>query len=76
MDETEALVCPHCGNPECTEDDQYCFNCGKPLRNYCTNQGCEICIGNIELSPNMCYCPECGEETFFMKLEYISPQTF
>ena len=76
MAETEAFVCPHCGNPECEEDDQYCFNCGKPLRNYCINQGCGISLGSIELMPYMCYCPECGEETLFMKLEYISPQIF
>lgn len=41
-DEMQYIVCPHCGNPECSTDETYCFNCGNPLRNYCTDGNCPM----------------------------------
>jgi hypothetical protein len=29
-----------------------------------------------ELLDEMCYCPQCGEETFFMQQGYIQPKKF
>ena len=76
--EDKKIVCPNCGNPNCCQDDTYCFNCGAPLKNYCVNENCAINAGDEfgELPPYMCYCPECGEETFFTKQGYIVPQVF
>lgn len=76
--EDKKIVCPNCGNPSCCKDDTYCFNCGAALKNYCVNENCVMNTGDefLELPPYMCYCPECGEETFFMKEGYIVPQVF
>lgn len=78
MEEKIKMVCPNCGNPECDERDTHCFNCGAYLKNHCANEHCALNSGSeeIELPPFMCYCPECGEETFFTKQGYITPQVF
>ncbi len=72
------ITSPNCRNPNCAEDDSYCFNCGAYLKNYCTNENCILNSGEqrTELESFMCYCPECGTETFFAKQHYIAPENF
>ena len=77
MEENDNIVCPRCGNPECLESDVFCFNCRSYLKNHCTNDLCVMNNGEqTELLDEMCYCPQCGEETLFMQQGYIQPKKF
>lgn len=70
-----SITCPHCGNPNCNEDQSFCTNCGRYLHNTCC--GDESCEANgLNLDVNDCYCPECGSETLFFRSNYISPVDF
>lgn len=71
------MTCPHCGNPNCSEEDNYCFNCGKLLYNYCSDPSCPLSDPESGgLSGDMVYCPECGSMSAFAKNGYISSQQF
>ena len=76
--EDEKLTCPHCGNTECLKKDDYCFNCGKALHNYCTNLSlCPFAEdGSFELEANMVFCPACGSLSTFAQNDYICTQDF
>ena len=80
--------CPHCGWPDCEGYSQYCQNCGKPLWNHCTDPKCPnaeiheeyIGTGEIDedtglgtLPPEYCYCPLCGNKSYFYEQGLISP---
>lgn len=65
--EKEKMICPHCGNPNSYADDNFCFNCGKQLYNFCSDEDCPLSdIDSGGLSPEMIFCPNCGAaSTFF-----------
>ena len=76
-DEMQYIVCPHCGNPECSTDETYCFNCGNPLRNYCTDGNCPMSDKDFGgLRPTDVFCPNCGSQSTFLAEEFISPRSF
>lgn len=76
-EEIKTKACPNCGNQECHDDDEYCFNCGVSLLNFCTNDCCSLNNGEpIALPDNYCYCPHCGEETDFFKNKWIKPTVY
>lgn len=75
--EIQYVVCPHCGNPECLEDDTYCSNCGKPLSNYCTNEKCQFSdIDSSGLRSTDVFCPDCGAPSTFYEKGVIEPRSF
>lgn len=70
-------TCPHCGNPDCIEDDTFCFNCGKPLDNFCTDPTCQLSEDDsIGLIPTAVFCPDCGSQSTFAQDGFISPKSF
>ncbi|MBS5784051.1 MAG: hypothetical protein KID04_14410 [Clostridium sp.] len=78
MNETKAKTCPKCGNPDCEETDEFCFNCGILLKNHCSD---ERCISNsdgdyTELPENFCFCPICGAKTEYYENGYITPTSY
>lgn len=72
----EKVTCPHCKNPDCDIEDTFCFNCGKPLWNRCTDGNCPMTDENQSLAPNMVYCPICGSLSTFAEDGYITTQDF
>lgn len=72
--EIEKKTCPKCGNPDCDVHDEYCFNCGTDLKNCCINESCNEF--DVELPGDFCYCPSCGQKTFFYEQGYIQPVEF
>ena len=72
--EVEYKTCPNCGNPECLKDDEFCFNCGVSLIDHCRNTDCEEY--EIPIPDFVCFCPKCGEETYFMAESFIQPRQF
>lgn len=76
-DEIQYITCPHCGNPECSEDETYCFNCGNPLHNYCTDGNCPMSDADSGgLRPTDVFCPYCGSQSTFLESGFISPRSF
>lgn len=76
-DKVQHIVCPHCGNPECSEDEAYCFNCGKPLCNYCTDGDCPMSNEDSGgLRSTDVFCPYCGSQSTFLADGLISPRSF
>lgn len=71
------VKCTKCGNPNCDLDDQFCFNCGANLTNYCSNENCIVNdADNPGLPKNYCFCPICGSKTTYMVNGFISPEEF
>ena len=70
------IACPHCKKPDCDDSDTYCSNCGKPIRNYCTNPLCENGDQGAGLAPLDVFCPVCGAKSIFFSEGIIEPQTF
>lgn len=76
-DKMQCVTCPNCGNSDCREDESYCFNCGNPLRNYCTNGNCPMSDEDSGgLRPTDVYCPYCGSQSTFLEAGFISPRSF
>ncbi|MCD1257325.1 hypothetical protein B5M42_000560 [Paenibacillus athensensis] len=61
----EKLVCVRCGFV--TDDsDNYCIDCGAPLKNKCTKKASPLHGGCSKLNkPEAKYCAACGEKTTF-----------
>lgn len=77
MNENNFISCPTCGNPKCNAEDTFCFNCGNPIQNKCSNPMCSWSEKeNRSLPLNYCFCPECGSETTLMQSGHIKPQAF
>lgn len=77
MNEQKNITCPHCSCPDCEEDHTYCFNCGKPLKNFCTNDACIASASNdSSLQPIDVFCPWCGEPSTFHEAGLIAPRSF
>lgn len=75
--EQDKMTCPHCGNPDCYVEDEFCFNCGKHLHNFCSNPDCRMSEQDSGgLGPEMVFCPDCGAASTFSKEGYISPKEF
>ncbi len=75
--DAKKIICPHCGNPECEVEDTYCFNCGNPLFNYCTDVTCPFSdLDSGGLRPSDVFCPTCGAPSTFYKGGFIQPRSF
>ena len=77
------LICPHCANPECEVDDFVCWNCGKELRNYCSNPECPQLplmasseLEGVTLMSKHVYCPHCGSRSRFADLGFVQQSEF
>lgn len=57
-------VCLRCKH-ENDEQNNYCINCGAPLKNICTNRNCINLEQNVLLPDEAAFCPSCGSETLF-----------
>lgn len=74
--------CPNCGNPNCEEDHDYCWNCGIELQNCCTNAECpQLGLTDedeyvVILPDHFTFCPYCGSQTRLAREGYISPLSF
>ncbi len=76
----EYIICPKCGNPECHQDDPYCWNCGSILGNRCENPECpQVSLsddGIVNLPDNYCFCPDCGKPSRYYENGLIQPLKF
>lgn len=76
------ITCPKCNNPDCGQEDEYCWNCGAELINYCTNPECpQLAVldgtePSVVLPSNFTFCPYCGSPTHFSKIGYTFPLEF
>lgn len=72
----DAMVCPHCNCPDCGEEENYCYNCGRPLHNYCLDPNCPNSEKGGGLRPTDVFCPCCGANSRFLREGYIEPRQF
>lgn len=82
MSDIKTITCPKCGNTECCDTDDYCWNCGTILGNCCENPECpeadtnKSLRGFVDLPDQYCYCPYCGKESRYYKFGVLKPIDF
>ncbi|WP_139024143.1 hypothetical protein [Desulfosporosinus sp. OT] len=71
------MNCIKCECPELNDDDEYCWNCGYPIGNFCTNDHCVLNNGDpVPCPDNASFCSACGSETTYKVEGLISPIDF
>lgn len=70
------LVCPICNNEQIGVNDGFCKICGTRLYNFCINynsEGLDYCNLGKKLDGNARFCPYCGNKTYFLEKNILSP---
>lgn len=57
------IECIYSGRDIHRNGTKYCIDCGRCLKNYCTNKECKHYLEQLRKPGGIRYCPYCGSKT-------------